>query len=63
MTTCGQRIRRHKSLKRKKNILEKGNDMNASMKPKCIVEVEYVVHIGYSLGFFLLNVGIWQGNM
>lgn len=55
-------IRRNKSLKRKESILGKGNDMNASMEPKCTFNVEYVVYIGYSVGFFFSNSRIFGSN-
>lgn len=55
-------IRRNKSPKRKQSILGKGNDVNASMEPKCTFNVEYVVYIGYRVGFFFLNSRIFGSN-
>lgn len=56
--TPGQGIRKeiwfdqNKSPKINKNTPGKGNDMNASMQPKCIFKVGYVVYTGYIAGFF-----------
>ena len=68
MITCVQDIQEevwfhqeHKPLKKKKNILGKGNDINVSME-KCISSVEYAVHIVRNVGVFFLNnkIFVWE---
>ena len=55
-------IKSNKILKKKKNILGKGNDMNVSMETKCIFRVEYVVHTVWNVGVFFLNnkIFVWE---
>ena len=48
-------IKSNKSLKKKKHIPGKGDDMNVSMETKCIFRVEYVVHIVWNVVGLLLE--------